>query len=1113
MGAVMETSGVEIAVLGPLEVRVGPPIEMDRRSLRRLLSIFALDAGQRITTDTLIDRFWNGEPPDTAKAAIQTYISTLRRLLGADVIVTEGYGYRLNDDQASVDVSTFLLHSRNARACAEDSEWSEALDAAEAGILLWRGRPFEDLDGDHFAQPEIARLSEVRMNLLGTRTEALLGLGRPGEALVHLEALVVEHPLREQFWELLMTSRQRMGRNAEALRAYRELSDLLGEIGLVPGERIRRLEEKILLQEQRLSGTVHNLPAELTEFIGRDLERKEALQLLSDHRLVTLAGAGGSGKTRLAMDLGLETVGSFPDGVWFVDLGRLHDPDLVPAAVAGALGLRPHAAEVMDVVVGAVAPDNRLIILDNCEHVLPAAAEAAKQLVGAGPGIKVLTTSREPLGVPGEAILEVPGMSFPSQAGLDMDTASEFDSVRLFVERSRQVRSSFTFDSSNVNAVVSICNALDGMPLAIELAAARTRSLAPEVIAGRLEDRFDVLGAGSSEGPARQQTLGATIEWSYELLAHSEQAVLNSLSVFEGGFVLEAAVEVASAVEPGDVVPIVSALVEKSLVTVDWSQQNRRYRLLETIRQYAADRLIQTGDVDAVRDRHLGWCVEAVKDLWSVALGAGQGNLIPMLDREVGNLEEALDWAESQHDDRSTVRLGQALGWHWNYQGYLTRATASLKRAIRVASGPDELAPSQALLAWTLIWSEDMAGALAAAGSAYEQVPDVEDPLIKVWITAVLGQCTLMSTTHEPEPVLRMGQESLDIGLESGDTFAEIRARQLMAEALCWNGRTREGLEHQRIVLELAAASRDIPTIQTFYGVSFFNFYYDLEARRGEIARVAEEWLELLPPGLEPMGLGADWLPWIYAQSGDFQRAEKAVAALGARPMEGWSRTSYLMARSLVSWMEGSLDDAWEAIEEMGAAGVNPRWAHNYYPLRAQIAADLGNLEEVRAAAETYTSFDLHTTEQATKLGVLGPLVRAEVDAALIGSDGDDVGSAEAAVLEMRRILDEHPPRTEGWDTPLTHDMNLVFAEAELARLTESDPLLWAEAQEIADYAYHRLYARWRMAEAMLAADDLEAGATTLREVHAASFETGTELLTYRVTTTAQEYSVDLPTN
>ena len=1099
------TQRCSLRVLGPVRVE-RDSVELPLRPAhRRLLTILALAPDGALDVERLIDQMWGEEPPRTARAALQTHVSAVRRALGDDAVVFDGDGYRVN---VRVDATAYLSHAGEAHEAASQSEWRSCLEAIGRAEQLWRDVPYAEVRYDDFAQPAIAHLEGTRLSLLELRARARLALGLHDEAIPELEALVAEYPLQERLWEHLMHARYRSGRHAEALLAYQEVATHLAEIGVEPGEELRRLEQRIRRHDATLAIGRANLPVSLSSFIGRTEQIRAVTACLEDNRLVTLAGAGGSGKTRLAIEVARGLTSAFVDGVWFADLAATHDQAQVATEIARAVGLQPGRENVLGDLANATRLSDMLIVVDNCEHRRESAAVAAQRLLESSSDLRILATSREPLRVPGETVYEVPSMTFPPGLVADLRAATMFESVQLFTERAIQADGSFQLGSDNLSAVASICRRLDGMPLAIELAAARTGSMDVHQIAERLDDRFGLLTTGATTAPPRQQTLRATIDWSYRLLDETERTVLDRLSVFRGGFPLDAAEQVVSGgmITPDQVVRIVSDLVDKSLIGTARLDDGIRHRLLETVRQYARARLDASGAADEVGLRHMAWCQALTADLWQRALGGGKAGLAATLDTESDNLQVGLEFARTDDQAAASIHLAQALAWRWYLIGHMGTAAAAMRTLVRATADGTDTCLSRALLARCLAYSEDIAGARREAEAAHDLLGSLDSPLTKAWVVQTLQLVTFMSVDADPERMLSLADEAAEIAISAGDAHAELLARQVLADAYCLNGRSGEGLEQQRIALDLAARTGDEMTIHQIFGQSIYNYMLDPVARRAEPRHVTGRWLSLVSLDADAWrSVATDWLPWVYLQDGDFARAEQALDAMSGRTLEGYNRTIHLIVRATVAWMRGRLEAAWSDIRELSARPINPRWAHTQYPLIAEVAADLGRLDEVRRVADTFLAMRLHITREATKLGVLGPLVRAEVNAALEGGADDHARQAQAALDEMHRILREHPPRVDSWWSIMTHTQNLAFATAELSRLTGSSPELWADALAVADYAYYRIYARWRLGEALLEAGDVGRGAEQIRSAHADAVRVGADLLVRRLRSTARQ--------
>uniref|UniRef100_UPI001C605978 ATP-binding protein n=1 Tax=Nonomuraea rhizosphaerae TaxID=2665663 RepID=UPI001C605978 len=546
-----------------------------------------------------------------------------------------------------------------------------------------------------------AALEEGRLAAVESRAEARLTAGQPAD----LAAEVAAHPLRERLCALEMRGLAAAGRQADALALFeRTRRTLAGELGVDPGPELRAAHLTVLSGEVRVRPKLPkgNVRAPLTSFIGRVEELEQLTGLLGRARMVTIVGPGGAGKTRLATEAALRMDGRF-DGAWVVELAPVTDPAAVPGAVLDALGLRddrpghqrpgaaayerpgaaayegraapayerPGAAahegraapahDVLREVEEALGERRVLVVLDNCEHLLDAAARLAERLLTSCPGVRVLATGREPLGVPGERLAPIPPLE-PPPTGVGPERAAGYPSVRLLLDRATAARPAFELDERNVAAVVSLCRRLDGMPLAIELAAARLRTMTPDQLAGRIDDRFRLLTGGSRTALPRQQTLRAVVEWSWDLLDEPERELARRFAVFAGGATLESAEAVCGA--PADVL---GALADKSLVQVS---PEGRYSMLETIRAYAHERLAEAGEVDAYRRRHavhlLGLTERAVPELRTGA----QIEWIERLHAERDDCSVALRWALDRRDEEIALRLCSALNWYWWMCGY-----------------------------------------------------------------------------------------------------------------------------------------------------------------------------------------------------------------------------------------------------------------------------------------------------------------------------------------------------------------------------------------------------------------------------------------------------------
>lgn len=598
-------------MLGPIEVRsAGVPIPVGGVKQRSILALLIVDAGHAVPTDRIVDEIYGDDATSGARRSVQTIVSAMRRDLG-DVIVSSGGGYRFDAPRVMVDACRFE-DDVSAGLDVLDTDPSHASSRLADALGLWRGDPYGDIEGRGVFEPEIARLTELRLSALEARVQADLACGRHRSVVAEVEAMVAEHPLRERLWALWMLALYRVGRQADALAAYQQLRTVLGEqLGLEPSTELRQLEDQILLQDPALDLAAvpsHNLPVSLTSFIGRELESIDLGERLTERRLVTLTGAGGSGKTRLAVEFGRQVLDEYPDGVWLIDLRGVEGEGVAPL-IASTLGVIASGDSPIGTrLVDALSHRRMLLILDNCERVLDAVAPFVEQLIRQDGQVRVLATSREALGVPGESMLLVPSLPLPELAGLQELVESE--AAVLFTERAGDVRQGFVVDE-HVGSVFEICRTVDGLPLALELAAARLAAFSPEELAERLDDQLGTLKIPQRAGDLRHATIEATIQWSWDLLDSAERTLLGRLSVLHGAWLLDAA-EAVCGFDPlaaDQVADLLASLVAKSLVVIDSAvATSTRYRLLEPIRQYTA-RAIDEPDTRQLRNR--------VVDHWS----------------------------------------------------------------------------------------------------------------------------------------------------------------------------------------------------------------------------------------------------------------------------------------------------------------------------------------------------------------------------------------------------------------------------------------------------------------------------------------------------------------
>jgi predicted ATPase/DNA-binding SARP family transcriptional activator len=915
-GAAGGESRIEFRLLGDFELASGRrTLAIGSPKQRRLLALLAVTPNRPVPVDAILDVLWPDGPPASAQSTLQSLVSRLRAELGSgdSRLRLSETGYVLEADRAQVDAHRFEDLASQGRDAAARGNADRAAELFGEALALWRGPALADLADTEPFRPEAARLEESRLGVIEDLAEVELTLGRPAQALVRLEPHVEANPLRERAWGQRMLALYRLGRQADALRAYQSLRRLLGdELGLEPTPAIRQLEQQILLQspelertppeapvareseetetflftdieastrrwegnreamardlgrhdellrravevagghvfnhtgdglcaafatasaalaaalagqqalrgsewagttplrvrmaihagaaergggtyqgptlnrtarlqalaaggqvlcsqaaaelardrlpsgvtlldlgEQRLAdlsrpervyqllhpnlpasfpplrspeANRHNLPLTLSSFVGRSRELEQLDGLLAGSRLLTLTGVGGAGKTRTALQLAARNLDRFPDGAWLVDLSRLQDSSLVVAEVANALGMLSGApsegpAALEEWLGECLFARRLLLVIDNCEHLVEATARLAHLLLSRAPEITILATSREMLGLPGEVTFPLPPLSLPAADTTRPEELAASDAVSLFCERARAAQPGFGLSDANAASVAQICRRLDGIPLALELAAARLRVLGAQQVAQRLDQRFQLLTDSGRTAVARHQTLRAAVDWSYDLLPPSEQAALRRLSVFPGTFDLEAAEAVVGDLptEPGlgfPVLDIISHLVEKSLVLVEDSGDHVRYRLLETLRDYGATRLAEAGETEATQRRHRDFFLSLADDWFKQSGGFSFRWTEPWTrggEIEQDNYRSALEWSITRGEHPLAIRMLAALWPYWWYAGQVDLRTW-LERVVLPTDWPEDPLPLHILIALALKVEEE----------------------------------------------------------------------------------------------------------------------------------------------------------------------------------------------------------------------------------------------------------------------------------------------------------------------------------------------------------------------------------------------------------------------
>ncbi|MFE7185964.1 BTAD domain-containing putative transcriptional regulator [Streptomyces erythrochromogenes] len=1046
---------MRISMLGALDVRGedGSGVGVGGTRLRALLILLALEPGRVVASELLIDGIWAEEPPAGAANALQALVSRLRRALPGAVVESHPAGYRLAVEPDAVDVVRFeRLASEGRAALARDPE--AAARVLREALGLWRGPALLDVAGSDFFRAPVTRLSELRTAALEDRIEADLRVGRGRELTTELTSLVAEHPLRERLVGALMRALVAAGRPAEALTAYAAAREALAEeLGADPSPELSALHTAVLRGEVPAGAApapavaaqspapaaqstpptpapLTNLRSGLASFVGRDDDVAHVASLLGAFRLTTLTGPGGAGKTRLAVQSARPLLDRFPDGVWLVELAPLGAGADVAPAVLNALALREHGAaagDPLDRLAAALRTRTALLVLDNCEHLIEAAASLADRLLGECPGLRILATSREPLGLTGEALWPVHPLALPPRDA-DAAQAMSYASVRLLNDRAAAARSGFAVTEETAAAVTRICRALDGMPLAIELAAARLRTMSAEQLASRLDDRFRLLTGGARSAPRQHRTLRAVVDWSWELLTEPERALLRRLAAFPGGATVEAAEGVCAGgpVEEYDVLDLVTSLADKSLLVTDG---DGRYRMLETIRAYGLDKLAQAGEEEAVRRAHAAYFTGLARAADPYLRRSEQLEWLARLTAEHDNLSAALRGAIAAGEARAAVRLVAAAGWYWWLSGHKADGGRLAAQALALPDRPGDLPASAGPDP-----ADNCGAETEGAEGGYEESRAVACALAVLFATAGLGDdrqtaellregVLLAGRTGSRHPVVRF-LDPLDRILRSAaageappadawegaqaDEDPWVRAQGLLEGAKFLLG---TGGRPERAEAAIAAALAGFRGLGERWGTSFaLTLLADLVARRGDHAAAIGHYEEAVAV-LGELGVVEDRLyAWVrQAQlrllTGDpaggaatMARAQRAAAAAG------WPEALAMVAHGradLARWngdrdlARAELARAREVIREVAVHPV----------FRAVVLDSLGYLDAAEggpAAARAHRAEALDLALAAGHAPTLAQVLVGVADQALLLDRPREAARLLAAALAVR---------------------------------------------------------------------------------------------------------------
>jgi predicted ATPase/DNA-binding SARP family transcriptional activator len=1006
---------VRIGVLGPLQVRApdGRVVRVGGQRLRALLILLALDAGRAVPANSLIGRLWPDEGPGDAANALQSLVSRLRATLRQaglreDLIESSPAGYRLAIAPEAVDAMTFEARARAGRRALADGDPRTAAQLLREALAAWRGPALADVADEEFAAAPAARLHELRSTAALDRIEADLALGEGDGLIGELRAITTADPLAERPRVLLMRALAAAGRQADALAVYTQARDVLADqLGMDPSAQLQEAYLGILRQEVPLQppaapriragaaaplsypersepprdGPYSRLPGARrppTSFIGRDDDISGVLKKLSDERLVTLTGPGGVGKTRLAA----EAAARLAAPAWFAELAPVSEPSEVPFAVLDALGLpervigrqAPGPGDPVGRLAGALGNREAVLILDNCEQVVDAAARLAEQVLADCPGVRILATSREPLRIPGETLwpvapLQVPPLPSPQPANSpspatsasqapspspspsplpDISDISPFPAIRLFRDRAAAVLPSFALDEGNAAAVTRICRALDGLPLAIELAAVWLRTLTPAQLAERLSDRFALLTGGSRTALPRHQTLRAVVDWSWDLLSEQERVLARRLALFPGGATLTAAEQVCqdSLLPRAAVLAALSGLVGKSILTVTdaASECGPRYRMLETVRAYALERLAEAGEDDQVRDAFAAHYLTLAETADPLLRTGAQLRWFRELTAEQDNAHAALRWVIARGDADAALRFVRALAYYWVQRGH--GEGDSLARDVLVLPVP----PLTRRIA-----EGRVVCALLAAGRSWD-MESVRRPLtdsiaaLRRW-TQAGDYATLHPVALLAEPMLTLYDGDAERALDQFERFTTAQDPWLRAMGLLYRASNRSSLGlMDRTEDDCLAALREFRSIGESWGTAI------TLAQLAEFAEVSGDHAASIAALEEAGVLGRDLGTWgdmsyiegklaiIRARAGDVARAradlDQAERSAVARGMNTDTDRWLGLMRAELDWREGDFPAAARACEAVLAA-IEDAQAIWWQSLRAHVKARL----------------------------------------------------------------------------------------------------------------------------------------------------------------------------
>jgi predicted ATPase/DNA-binding SARP family transcriptional activator len=904
---------MEFRVLGPVEVRAGAQLlPLGGLKQRALLALLIFGNGNPISGDRLADELWMGSPPAAAAVTLRAYVSRLRAQLGATRLRRAPGGYQLLIDGDDLDARLFERLAAEGHEALARGRPGQAAGVLRQALALWRGPVAADVAGEIALEGRTVRYEELRQQALDDRIEADAQLGRHSELVGELESLVLDHPTRETLWAHLMVCLARVGRVGDAADAYeRARTVLAAELGVAPGARLSDLHRALLGSGIAPAPPVppaHNLPAELTTFIGREQEVAEVEELLFRRRCVTLSGPGGVGKTRVGLEVARHQSGQFRDGVRLIELASIAQPDLLAPAIAEALGATgnlPGAAQ--DALLLLLGRSEVLLVIDNCEQVAAACAELLTELLIRCEGVRVLATSRERLGIPGEAVVRLSPFADPFDHPREL--LAEAPAVRLFRDREPFRRPP---EEGDTEAIAAICRGLDGLPLAIELAAARTATLSLAEIAAQLDDCIRLLQQRRPILPERHQTLRAAMDWSYELLPDPVKALFRGLGAFAGGFTLDGAAVVCCGGDRQLCHDHLETLTEASLVTAMEGRRVPRFGLLETIRQYGAFQLDRSGEAAATRRRHAEYFLTLAESANLSAEAEGPQDHAAVAT-EQDNMRSAIDWAAAAGEVNLAMRLAVALENFWVTRSAFEGA-ARLAHLLSLGDAVSPLLRARSLRAQG--GTVHMTGDAGAARAAYEESLALFRSLGEVRAVGILLHRLGMLAVEDrdPEGARPMLMESLGI-------FRRVASRRGEAQVIGSLGsmeRARGNIQRARVLFARSAAMAE-EIGRPWWQATMANSLAEMSLERGALSDAEHHARIALQLGRR-LGdrriilLSLAVLAGTAAESGDAVRARGLWAIVEAEEQRGpvgvWERERQRHLSQLASVLENPTNAA-----------------------------------------------------------------------------------------------------------------------------------------------------------------------------------------------------------